>query len=83
MPANGTVYYGGTSCFYGGGGTGTVRIYKNGAVVDNRDGAGGYVVRGTMVNKSFNANAGDVIKVEATASSGTATMCCIQAVIVY
>lgn len=83
MPANGTVYYGGASCFYNGSGTGTLRIYKNGSAVDNRDGSGGYDWRGTMFNKSFSANAGDVITVEATASSGAATMCCIQAVIVY
>ncbi len=83
MPANGTVYYGGVSCFYRGSGAGTLRIYKNGSVVDSRDKEGSFIVRGSMVNKSFNANAGDVITVEATASSGTATMCCIQAVIVY
>ena len=83
MPANGTVYYGGVSCFYGGSGVGTLRIYKNGSVVDSRDKEGSSIVRGSMVNKSFNANEGDVITVEATASSGAATMCCIQAVIVY
>lgn len=83
MPANGTVYYGGVSCFYGGSGAGTLRIYKNGSVVDSRDKEGSFIVRGSMVNKSFNANEGDVITVEATASSGAATMCVIQAVIVY
>jgi hypothetical protein len=83
MPASGTVYYGGASCFYNGSGTGTLRIYKNGSVVDSRDSTGYSNWRGTMFNRSFSANAGDVITVEATASSGSATMCCIQAVIVY
>jgi hypothetical protein len=83
MPASGTVYYGGASCFYNGYGSGTLRIYRNGSVVDSRDGNGSATWRGTMFNKSFNASAGDVITVEATASSGSATMCCIQAVIVY
>jgi hypothetical protein len=83
MPASGTVYYGGASCFYNGYGSGTMRIYRNGSVVDSRDGNGSAAWRGTMFNKSFNAYAGDVITVEATASSGSATMCCIQAVIVY
>ena len=83
MPASGTVYYGGASCFYNGYGSGTLRIYRNGSVVDSRDSNGSAIWRGTMFNKSFNVNAGDVITVEATASSGSATMCCIQAVIVY
>ena len=83
MPANGDVYYGGASCFYNGYGSGTLRIYRNGSVVDSRDSNGSAIWRGTMFNQHFNANAGDVITVEATASSGSATMCCIQAVIVY
>lgn len=81
MPDSGTVYYGGMSSGYYGG-SGNCRIYKNNSVVDNRD-LGTYYVRGTMFNKSFAANKGDVIKVEATATSGDATVTCIQAVIVY
>ncbi|OON85929.1 hypothetical protein BXO88_09900 [Oribacterium sp. C9] len=84
MPANGTVYYGGATGDYNGSGSGTCRIYKNGTVVDNRDVTGNsYNWRGTMVNKSFSANAGDVITVEATAPSGSTVLCFIQAVIVY
>lgn len=81
MPDSGTVYYGGMSSGYYGG-SGNCRIYKNNSVVDNRD-LGTYYVRGSMFNKSFAANKGDVIKVEATATSGDATVTCIQAVIVY
>jgi hypothetical protein len=81
MPDSGTVYYGGMSSGYYGG-SGNCRIYKNNSVVDNRD-LGTYLVRGSMFNKSFAANKGDVIKVEATATSGDATVTCIQAVIVY
>lgn len=81
MPDSGTVYYGGMSSGYYGG-SGNCRIYKNNSVVDNRD-LGTYYVRGSMFNKSFSANKGDVIKVEATATSGDATVTCIQAVIVY
>lgn len=36
-----------------------------------------------MINQSFSAAQGDVIKVKATADSGTMTLCFIQAVCVY
>ena len=83
MPLAGVVYYGGVSAFYNGVGTGTVEIYKNGTLVDNRNGSDGYSVRGTMVNKSFTAAKNDVIKVKATATAGSATLCMIQAVCIY
>jgi ABC-type histidine transport system ATPase subunit len=47
--------------------------------------SGNYLFRNTMFNKSFAANAGDVIKVVASCSRGRSEfiMSCIQAVIVY
>lgn len=83
MPLAGVVYYGGVSAFYNGVGTGTVEIYKNGTLVDNRNGSDGYSVRSTMVNKSFTAAKNDVITVRATATAGSATICMIQAVCIY
>ena len=83
MPLAGVVYYGGISAFYNGVGTGTVEIYKNGTLVDNRNGSDGYSVRGTMVTKSFTAAKKDVIKVMATATAGNGTLCMIQAVCIY
>lgn len=90
IPAGATscmVYYGGVSADYGGSGSGTLRIYRGnggGTLVDNRDVTGNtYLWRGTMVNKSFSASAGETIKVEATATSGTTVMGSIQAVIEY
>lgn len=83
MPLAGVVYYGGVSAFYNGVGTGTVEIYKNGTLVDNRNGSDGYSVRSTMVNKSFTAAKNDVITVRATATAGSATLCMIQAVCIY
>lgn len=89
MPDNGTVYYGGCSGATKNSGrysNTTCAIYKNGAVVDNRDVSNSnYVFRGTMVNKSFAANKGDVIKVRASASRGSQpfSFSFIQAVIVY
>lgn len=83
MPQNGVVYYGGISAFYGGNGAGTVEIYKNGTLVDNRNSGDGYIVRASMINKSFAASRNDVITVKATASSGSATLCFIQAVCIY
>ena len=83
MPENGTVYYGGMSAFYNGVGDGTLEIYQNGTRKDHRNSGEGFIYRGTMWDKSFAANKGDVIKVKATATSGTATVCSIQAVIVY
>ena len=83
MPDSGTVYYGGMSGTHNWGSC-TCAIYKNGSVVDNRNiSSGDYSIRGTMVNKSFSANKGDVIKVRADASGGTTTWSVIQAVIVY
>ena len=84
MPENGTVYYGGYAVDYNGAGSGTCRIYKNNVLIDNRDLTGNaYMWRGTMRNKSFAANKGDVIKVECTVSGGSHVATNIQAVIVY
>lgn len=84
MPEAGTVYYGGMAAKYNGSGNGLCRILKNGVIMDSRDLTGtSYLWRTTMVNKSFAAAAGDVITVQCTAESGSATMACIQAVIVY
>lgn len=83
MPQNGVVYYGGVSAFYGATGTGTVEIYKNGVLIDNRNGADGYAIRTTMVNKSFAASRNDVITVKATATAGNSVLCMIQAVCIY
>lgn len=84
MPENGTVYYGGYAVDYNGAGSGTCRIYKNNTVMDNRDLTGNtFMWRGTMRNKSFAANKGDVIKVECTVSGGSHVATNIQAVIVY
>ena len=81
---NCTVWYDGISCDYNGAGSGVCHILKNGTVIDNRDLTGNtYVVRGTMVGKSFSAAAGDVIKVECTAPSGTHVLTFIQAFIEY
>lgn len=83
MPDSGTVYYGGFSGTHNWGSC-TCAIYKNNAVVDNRDiSEGNYSIRGSMVDKSFAANKGDVIKVRCSASGGTTTWAFIQAVIVY
>ncbi len=84
MPEDGTVYYGGIAAKYNASGNGLCRIMKNGSVVDNRDLTGtSYYWRNTMFNKSFAVKKGDVIKVQCTADSGAATLCFIQAVIVY
>ena len=83
MPKNGKVYFGGVSAYYSTSGTGTCRIYKNDVLIDSRDSGQGFTVRTSMVDKSFDAVAGDVIKLEASALSGTATLAMIQAVIVY
>ena len=83
MPLACVVYYGGISAFYNASGTGTVEIYKNGTLVDSRNGAEGYILRTTMVNKSFSAAKNDVIKVKATATAGIGTLCMIQAVCIY
>jgi hypothetical protein len=90
MPASGTVYYGGCAggWYYSDGDTNaTCAIYKNGSVVNDANISGGnYTFRGGMFNKSFSANAGDVIKVVASCSRGNRgdfIMSAIQAVIVY
>jgi hypothetical protein len=90
MPASGTVYYGGCAggWYYSDGDTNaTCAIYKNGSVVNNANiSSGNYTFRGGMFNKSFSANAGDVIKVVASCSRGNRgdfIMSAIQAVIVY
>ncbi len=85
MPAAGTVYYSGASSFYPTStANGVCQIYKNGTLVDSRDGGQGFSYRGTMVNKSFSANAGDVIKIRATIQSrGTVATSFITATMVY
>jgi hypothetical protein len=90
MPASGTVYYGGCAggWYYSDGDTNaTCAIYKNGSVVNDANISGGnYTFRGGMLNMSFSANAGDVIKVVASCSKGNRgdfIMSAIQAVIVY
>ena len=90
MPASGTVYYGGCAggWYYPDGDTNaTCAIYKNGSVVNNANiSSGNYTFRGGMFNRSFSANAGDVIKVVASCSRGSRgdfIMSAIQAVIVY
>lgn|GEM_PF-2535718 len=90
MPASGTVYYGGCAggWYYPDGDTNaTCAIYKNGSVVNNANiSSGNYTFRGGMFNRSFSANAGDVIKVVASCSRGNRgdfIMSAIQAVIVY
>ena len=83
MPEDGIVYYGGASAFYNASGNATLEIYLDGTRKDHRNGGENFYWRSTMFNKSFTAKKGQVVKVKATATSGTATMCCIQAVIVY
>jgi hypothetical protein len=87
MPANGMVYYGGASGgWYYNDANSVCAIYKNGTLMDERNiTSGNYLFRNTMFNKSFAANAGDVIKVVASCSRGRSEfiMSCIQAVIVY
>jgi hypothetical protein len=89
MPASGTVYYGGCSGgrYFNLNANATCAIYKNGSVMDDRNiSNGNYPFRGTMLNKSFSANAGDVIKVVASCEQGSSAnfiMSSIQAVIVY
>ena len=85
MPEDGTVYYGGASCGYHINSS-KCRILKNGTVIADRDFDGNTYYngwRGTMFNKSFSANKGDVIKVVCEQSSGTHGMSCIQAIMVY
>ena len=84
MPENGTVFYGGANAGYYH--VSKCQILKNGVVIDHRDTStsdwySGW--RGTMFNKSFSANKGDVIKVVCEQSSGTHGMSCIQAIMVY
>jgi hypothetical protein len=90
MPANGMVYYGGSSggWYYPDADTNsTCAIYKNGVLVKERNIVrGDYTFRGGMFNQKFSASAGDVIKVVASCSRGYRgdfIMSCIQAVIVY
>ena len=84
MPENGTVFYGGANAGYYH--VSKCQILKNGVVIDHRDtSTSDYSLgwRGTMFNKSFSANKGDVIKVVCEQSSGTHGMSCIQAMMVY
>ncbi len=90
MPANGIVYYGGSTggwYYTDADSWSTCAIYKNGVLMDNRNIANGAnLFRGSMFNQSFSASAGDTIKVVAQCSKGSRgdfMMSCIQAVIVY
>lgn len=85
MPRNGRVYYGGTARCSSTRTRATCAIYKNGTVVDNRNLDGNYFVRGSMINKAFNAAKGDVIKVESaiTTRGDAYTIVTMQAFCVY
>ena len=85
MPENGTVYYGGCSACASSSRNITLEIYQNNTLKDSRNmtNSDSWAVRGTMFDKSFTANKGDVIKVKATATAGTHGIASIQAVIVY
>ena len=88
MPRAGRVFYGGATA--GTSGSFLCAIFKNGTCMDDRNmrtngyknGYGDYAYRGTMFDKSFYANAGDLIEVETT-YGGRNTQSSIQAVIVY
>lgn len=88
MPRAGRVFYGGATA--GISGSFLCAIFKNGVCMDDRNmrtsgyknGYGDYSYRGTMFNRSFYANAGDLIEVETTCG-GRNTQSSIQAVIVY
>ena len=82
MPRDGVVYYGGIAFYDRGTATGVCRIYKNNVVQDNRDSGNDYIIRGTMVDKQFNAVAGDEIKIECSLTVGTG-LTFIQSAIVY
>lgn len=82
MPKDGVVYYGGIAFYDRGTATGVCKIYKNSVVQDNRDSGNSYIIRGTMVDKQFNAAAGDEIKIECSLTVGTG-LTFIQAAIVY
>lgn len=74
MPANGVVRYSGyTIKSHLNNGTAISEIYRNGSLVDNRNINPGdsWLIRGSMVNKSFSANAGDAIRYRVS-TSGTA-----------
>lgn len=65
MPGDGVVYYNGISASYNGRNTVVCAIYKNDVEIDNRNIQNyNYVIRSTMVGKSFSAAKGDVIKVD-------------------
>ena len=85
MPENGVVHYSGFSYKSNSGGSGGNHIQKNGAVIDNRDLASGdgWTYRGTMVMKSFNANKGDVIRIECSAGNVGTVFTFLDAVINY
>lgn len=85
MPENGVVHYSGFSYKSNDGGSGGNHIHKNGVLIDNRDlSAGdGWTYRGTMVMKSFNANKGDVIRIECSAGAVGTVFTLLDAVINY
>ena len=85
MPADGTVYFGGVTAHYGGAPAVRCEIWRGGTRMGDRniDSGASYAVRGDMLNASFNASKGEVIKVIASATSGTHAISSIQAVIVY
>jgi hypothetical protein len=75
MPRAGIVYYSGFSSLlhHTESSSNTpiyCRIYKNGTIVDSRDivKTDTWIWRGTMVNKSFTANKGDVIRIQLQAT---------------
>lgn len=88
MPRSGRVFYGGGTA--GTSGAFLCAIFKNGECMDDRNmRTNGYKhgysdsnYRGSMLNCSFSAAAGDLIEVE-TSYGGRNTQSCIQAVIVY
>lgn len=89
MPRNGIVYYSGFSSLlhHAESSSNTpiyCRIYKNGTIVDSRDivKSDTWIWRGTMVNKSFTANKGDVIRIQ-TQATGCDALAVLFAVCVY
>lgn len=91
MPSDGTVYYNGISgSVASSGNNGANRktwceIYKNNVLVDSRNinESNDYAVRTTMINKSFSAKKGDVIRLFADTNGGILAISHIDATILY
>lgn len=84
MPRAGIVCYSGFSFAVSRSFNGVCRILRNGSVVDNRDIDGNqWAFRGTMVDKSFSASAGDVIAIQTSRNGNIQGGCLINAVIFY